>query len=534
MVLREYIENAAMQPIHLIVYRALITPAIAGDNPIYSIVAIGFVIPAYNWFAKLLDGGRAETAKGGKPSAAGAALAMSGLQALSKIGAGGSKVANAKKGSNDSDDSDDDIFMPRDDDGDLTTFGGNEPKEIGDDEDNDGNLSAGGIETNNQDQNGGEPLGGGSNKPENDYNFNEYEQAEIEKRVRQDRLNATREDINNAGGEAEFEKQNRAKHQAEIEKNKQKGIYVPRPGAKRRIAGRALKAGAKMALKGSIFAAKKGAQVGLAGTGAALGGIISIGTGQPEKLATNMMAGAVAGNLLGKNAPGAITGLASGISSAAQNTVNNAQNAINEETYGYSEAREMRRQKQTEKARKAFYKDSSQIRKCRSMASEIPNFSGNLKDVQDAVFDMRTAGITDDKLITNTLKAEYKRDGELNGKNHKKFVDAAAFSHQNGIGYKDIAESKSREKVETMIQGKVSGDKAQGEAERMISEIFGAGNIYEQHGKLGKASKQPVNKSKEANQNKTIIVDKNGNPIGGGQQPINKPTIVDKNGNPIG
>ena len=156
----------------------------------------------------------------------------------------------------------------------------------------------------------------------------------------------------------------------------------------------------------------------------------------------------------------------------------------------------MKRQTHTEKARKDFYKNSSQIRKCRSMASEIPNYSGKLKDVQDAVFDMKTAGITDDKLITNTLKAEYKRDGELNGKNHKKFVDAAAFSHQNGIGYKDIAESKSREKVETMIQGKVSGNKAQGEAERMISEIFGAESIYEQHGKLGKASKQPQSQPK--------------------------------------
>lgn len=486
MVLREYIENAAMQPVHLIVYRALITPAIAGDNPIYSIVAIGFVIPAYNWFAKILDGGRAETAKGGKPSAAGAALAMSGLQALSKIGAGGRKVGNAKKGSNDSDDSDDTIFMPKDEDGELTTFGGNKPEEIGDDEDNNGDLSLGGIGTNNVD-----PNGGGSNEPENDYNFNEYEQAEIEKRMRQDRLNATREDINNAGGEAEFERQNRAKHQAEIEKNRQNGKYVSRPGAKRRIAGRALKATGKMALKGSIFAAKKGTQLGLAGMGAATAGIISIGTGQPEKLVTNMMAGAVAGNILGKNAPGAIGSLATGISKSAENTVNNMQNVINEKTYGYSAAREMKRQKQTEKARKDFYKNSSQIRKCRSMASEIPNYSGKLKDVQDAVFDMKTAGITDDKLITNTLKAEYKRDGELNGKNHKKFVDAAAFSHQNGIGYKDIAESKSREKVETMIQGKVSGNKAQGEAERMISEIFGAESIYEQHGKLGKASKQP-------------------------------------------
>lgn len=144
MVMREFAENAAMQPVHLIVYRALITPAIAGDNPIYSIVAIGFVIPAYNWFAKILDGGKAETAKGGKPSAAGAALAMSGMQALSRMGLPGKKKAERKgSGSGNEDGSDDDIFMPRDTDGELTTFGG-ESDDGKDGEEDNGELPIGG------------------------------------------------------------------------------------------------------------------------------------------------------------------------------------------------------------------------------------------------------------------------------------------------------------------------------------------------------------------------------------------------------
>lgn len=481
-----------MQPIHLIIYRALITPAIAGENPIYSIVAIGFVIPAYKWFTQILDGGKSQTAKGGG-SPAMAALAMSGIQSLSKIGAGAHKKASGKEANNkESDDSNDDIFMPRDEDGELKTFGGEleDGQEAGD-----ADTEVTGRDNNGMNQK--ENL-----NQQNGYDFDEEQQAEIDRQLQQDMLNATYADFNNAGGRSEYEQQRKAELEKEMASGNWSHQQKPRlVQAKRRIAnhpmtrflGRGatagLKTGGKAVLKGSMFAARKGTQLGMAATGAALGGIIAVGTGQPEKAVQNMIAGGVAGNMMGRNVANAIESIPSGVSSiyqAGKNTVDNIQNAYNEEFFGYSEAREMRRQQQNEKARKDFYKDSKQIRKCRGMASEIPNFSGNLKDVQDAVFDMKKAGITDDKLITNTLKAEYARDGKLNGKNHAKFVDAASFSHQQGIGYKDIAESKSREKVETMIQGKVAGSKAQGEAERMISEIFGAGNIYEKHGKLGK------------------------------------------------
>lgn len=363
-------------------------------------------------------------------------------------------------------------------------------------------------------------------------------------------LNASLDDIINAGGRTELEKQKRAELEQQMasgqfnhpRENKKKADAKRKIKAIKGVAGRAAKAGGKMALKGAIFGGSKVASVGtratLAAMGAATAGVISVGTGQGDKAITNMMAGAVAGNAMGRNlynSVGAIGNMATTIPSKVENAVDTMQNAINEEFYGYSAARDMKREKQTEKARKDFYKNSSQIRNCRNIASQISGYTGNLKDVQDAVFDMKKAGITDDKLIAKTLNAEYKRDGELNGKNHKQFVDVASFSHQQGMGYKDMAESKSREKLETMIQGKVSGTKAQGEAERMFAEIWGAEEIYKKHGKLGKQPRQqPVNKSKEANKKKSTIVDKNGNPIGGGQQPVNKPIIVDKNGNPIG
>ncbi len=508
MVLRELVENIAMQPIHLIIYRALITPAIAGENPIYSIVAIGFVIPAYKWFTQILDGGKSQTAKGGG-SPAMAALAMSGMQTLSKLGAGAQKKLNGKgSDSKESDDSNDDIFMPRDDDGELKTFGG-EPNDGEEGATGDGTAFSGKNDNGmNQEENGNQPG----------YDFDEAQQAEIDRQLKQDMLNATYGDFDNAGGRSEYEKQRKEelekemasgnwshKQESKFKQTKRKIANHPMTRFLGRGAKAGLKTGGKAVLKGSMFAARKGTQLGMAATGAALGGIIAVGTGQPEKAIQNMITGGVAGNMIGRNAANAIGSIPSGVSGiyeAGKNTADNIENAYNEEFYGYNKAREMRREKQNEKARKDFYKDSKQIRKCRSMASEISGYTGNLKDVQDAVFDMKQAGITDDKLITNTLKAEYARDGKLNGKNHEKFVDAASFSHQQGIGYKDIAESKSREKVETMIQGKVSGSKAQGEAERMIFEIFGAGKTYEQHGKLGKPQPQQKSQPKSKPQSK--------------------------------
>lgn len=90
--LKEYIFNLLIQPFHLILYTVLVTSAfeLAGENAIYALVAIGFMMPAEKLLRKFFGFEKAQT-PGALGGAAGAALAMTGLQ---KIIAFGNKDVN--------------------------------------------------------------------------------------------------------------------------------------------------------------------------------------------------------------------------------------------------------------------------------------------------------------------------------------------------------------------------------------------------------------------------------------------------------
>ena len=78
---KEYTMNAIIQPIHLILYTVFVGGAmdIAMKNPIYAIVAIGFLTPAEK-FIKKMFGVESQTTSGGLGEIAGGALAMKGIQ----------------------------------------------------------------------------------------------------------------------------------------------------------------------------------------------------------------------------------------------------------------------------------------------------------------------------------------------------------------------------------------------------------------------------------------------------------------------
>ena len=78
--------NAIIQPVHLLLYTALVGASIslAIKNPIYAIVAIAFMVPAEK-FIKKLFGINSETTSGMGSLAAGA-LGLAGLQKMAKIG----------------------------------------------------------------------------------------------------------------------------------------------------------------------------------------------------------------------------------------------------------------------------------------------------------------------------------------------------------------------------------------------------------------------------------------------------------------
>lgn len=83
--LKEYIFNLMIQPLHLLLYTILVVSAfdLASKNAIYALVAVGFIIPAEKLMRKFFGFEKATT-PGLLGGAAGAALAMTGLQNLLK------------------------------------------------------------------------------------------------------------------------------------------------------------------------------------------------------------------------------------------------------------------------------------------------------------------------------------------------------------------------------------------------------------------------------------------------------------------
>lgn len=85
--LKEYIFNLLIQPVHLLLYILLISMAfeLSSQNIIYTLVAIGFMIPAEKFVRSMFGFDKAKT-PGFLAGAAGAALTMTGIQALSRLG----------------------------------------------------------------------------------------------------------------------------------------------------------------------------------------------------------------------------------------------------------------------------------------------------------------------------------------------------------------------------------------------------------------------------------------------------------------
>lgn len=106
--LKEYIFNLLIQPMHFILYTILVTSAfdLAGSNIIYSLVALGFMMPAEKLLRRFFGFEKAKT-PGLLAGPAGAALMMQGISKLagkSSKGSGKSAQANNSKSSSPDDD----------------------------------------------------------------------------------------------------------------------------------------------------------------------------------------------------------------------------------------------------------------------------------------------------------------------------------------------------------------------------------------------------------------------------------------------
>ncbi len=100
---KEYTMNVIIQPVHLILYTVFVGGAmqLASSNPIYAVVAIGFMIPAEK-FIKKMFGVESQTA-GGLGDIAGPAMAYAGISKI--LGAAKGSPKKGKGGSDSEDDS---------------------------------------------------------------------------------------------------------------------------------------------------------------------------------------------------------------------------------------------------------------------------------------------------------------------------------------------------------------------------------------------------------------------------------------------
>ena len=105
---KEYIFNLLIQPLHLLLYYILVTSAwnLASSNLIYSIVALGFMIPAEKLLRNFFGFEKAHT-PGMLAGPAGAALAMSAMNGLKSLGKGmGGKEGHSDKNKGNSEEED--------------------------------------------------------------------------------------------------------------------------------------------------------------------------------------------------------------------------------------------------------------------------------------------------------------------------------------------------------------------------------------------------------------------------------------------
>lgn len=93
--LKEYLFNLLIQPLHLLLYTILVTAAykLAKENPVYAIVAVGFIMPAEKMVRSFFGFNKAKT-PGALGGAAGAALAYTGLQKMMNWGKNTEKHKN--------------------------------------------------------------------------------------------------------------------------------------------------------------------------------------------------------------------------------------------------------------------------------------------------------------------------------------------------------------------------------------------------------------------------------------------------------
>lgn len=471
---KEYIMNALIQPVHLVLYFTLVGSAaeLAKNNLIYSLVAIAFLLPAEKFIKKLFRLDRAET-PGGLGSFAGGALAMQGLQKLGNMGTkiGKKEASSGKNAGNDK----------------IRT---QDQKQIGKSDTKDFNAWKNGEEENAN-------LPHETQKPENLDSTNEPSLLDEESSTTAP-LPQQGEDIstnindnsattplpqqeddyftgtNNNNSQIDAENIQKDNNDTKISGLNSNVKPEPRKHYRGKIAWRAVKSAGKTVWKNKGKMGRGVVKFVGTGTGAMIGAAAGLATGDVSKSLAYVTTGALAGRAIGNNTANLAGGVTSGIKTIggkAIDTTHNAQNAYNEEKYGLAYARNQRMQQQNEKYKKAFMKDEDNIAKYKDLSARI---DGNVdyKDLMSRAYDYQSAGVTDDGMIENGLKME---------ENHKEVSHEQMINVMQAASKRseaDFMDDKKREAMETNIKAKVGEEQGQ-KIMDLTAEAYGKTEFYE-------------------------------------------------------
>ena len=405
--LKEYIFNLLIQPFHLLLYTILISMAfdLSGTNIIYSLVAIGFMMPAEKFLRNMFGFNKAST-PGFLDGAAGAAMTIAGIKSLANFASKGSK---GNKDGNNSSNKDN-----------------NKPKEISDRGANSGmsteNLYSSLADEEGLEDNNNQQLNGGQDNTEETNEEEERKRKALEQYYAEGyKQNTNGEYFNpwldeydpdyDPTKDASYAEQQesqpnppiieqpqpRATEQQESEKQKLK--FSKRKYAKARLKNGVRNIANEFRLKNLTKnagnALNSAAALGLGATGAAIGISAGIASGSLKDASQYAAGGAFAGSTIGK-------GVSARIVSGTSNSVNTAKGKHEEalqEMYGSEYSQYLK-----EQADEKFMKDPD-IRKMYQREFDLKS-KKDIDAVMESAKEYRKYGITDDKVIMKAMKLQ--------------------------------------------------------------------------------------------------------------------------------
>lgn len=515
---KEYLMNAILQPLHLILYTTLIVSALelVQENFIYALVAIGFLIPAEKFVKQMFGFNKADSA-GTLGGFAAGALTMSGLK----------KMASAKPHfSNSNQKSGNDKIRTADGNKDLPLTGKSDYKGLD-------SVKFGDITGRNNGLNKGEGsaplLGDNSNnqtpensqqKPKTEGGISNGSDSIIDQqsgiRPNEDSSGNMNIPISNApiftdenrdryGNMQEAPVDGRSQLSPDEQRRKER-IDNLKQGFNANIMGspitktaiRGAKSVGKTVWKnkgkiaGTIAKTAVSATTGVLGAG--IGLAAGIATGDASKAFQYATAGGVAGSAIGKNATNAVGSLGKNGYRAIKDTAGNIANAYREESLGYAEADKIKQEKINKKAMKAFMENEEQLKKAKQTQIKLSKDGHNvdIKDIMKSRYDYIAAGIDDEQQIQRAQIAEAKSGG-INGSTHGNYVGIAQAVDELGINASTFSDNKKYNEIHDTISAKLGSEENGVRAMKMMAEIKGAEDANNfQYMKRQAAQKQVV------------------------------------------